>query len=655
MLAYSIGQSALSVAQQVLDLIGQNLANLNTPGYKTQTANLTEVVAGGIGSGVTIGSITNEDSPLVDQAVTRNAYETASTSAELSPLQQIQAFLTPGTSSLDTQVSKFLSDVTQLSATPDDTAQRQAVIGDLSSISSSVNNLASGLDELRVSVGNQASSDVNQVNQLASQIATLNGQIQNQEVQGQPANNLIDQRDQLVNQLAQYVDVRTVAQPYDVVNVVGAGVPLVDNNQAFGIQYGTNASGNITITAQNTPIPVNLNGGELQGLVQIYNQTIPSYSSQLNTFVGALAQQVDGVQATGLGASGPLTQIAGTRSVGSATAALATTTTEFPITSGTLDISVTNLSTGQRTLDPVAINPAAQSLTAVASAITTATGGNVQVTVDSVNNTLQFQAAAGYGFDFAGQPPTTPTFSGTYAGTTTSTLSGAYTGASNDNYTFQVQGTGGTIGTTQGLTVQVLNGANNVVATLNVGAGYTPGSTLTVANGLSVSFSAGTFTAGSFTYPVTSQPDTSGLLTALGINTAFTGSTGEDLAVSPNLLANPAALSAARTDANGDGTNLQRLLNAANQPVLASNSQTVLQYYAGIVGSIGSQVQSTTAQQSAQQALGQQLQSQQQSVSGVDQNQQLVDMLQFQRAFQLGASYISAVNTAYDALYNITF
>jgi flagellar hook-associated protein 1 FlgK len=654
MLAYSIAQSALNVSEQVLELIGENLANVNTPGYQTQTANLSEVISGGIGDGVTVGSITNDDSPLVDTAVRMNTYETSSTSAQLQTLQQIQAYLTPGTSSLDTQISQFLSDVTTLTADPSNTAQSQAVVGDLSGISGTINNLADSLDQLRVSVGNQASNDVSQVNQLAPQIASLNGQIQNLEIQGQSANNLIDQRDELINQLAQYVDVRTVAQPYGVTNVVGAGVPLVDSNQSYGLQYGTDSSGNIDITALNSPLPVNLNGGELQGLVQMYNQTIPSYSSQLNTLVGALAQQVDGVQATGIGSGGPLTVTNGTRGVSSATATLDDANTEFPIQAGTLNVSVTDLSTGQVTLDPVAIDPTTQSLQDVATAITTATGGQVQVSVDTANNTLQFQAQSGYAFDFAGQPPTTPTFSGNYAGTTTSTLSGAYTGAANDTYTFQVEGAGGTVGTTPGLTVQVLDGANNVVATLDVGSDYTPGTALTVANGVSVAFSAGTFTAGSFSYPVTSQPDTSGLLIALGINTAFTGSTGEDLAVNPTLLANPSALSTSLTGESGDSSNLQRLLTAMNQPVLDGGTQTIQQYYDGIVGTVGTQVQLATSQQTAQQALGQQLQTQQQSVSGVDQNTQLLDMLSFQQAYQLAASYVSAVNTAYDALVNIT-
>ncbi len=124
--------------------------------------------------------------------------------------------------------------------------------------------------------------------------------------------------------------------------------------------------------------------------------------------------------------------------------------------------------------------------------------------------------------------------------------------------------------------------------------------------------------------------------------------------MNPELLANASQLSTGLTGQTGDGSNLQRLLNALSAPVLASGSQTLEQYYAGIVGSIGSQVQMATSQQSAQQTLGQQLQTQQQSISGVDENSQLLQMLNFQQAFQLGSSYISAVNTAYDALYNIT-
>ncbi|MCP6757080.1 hypothetical protein NL533_36180, partial [Klebsiella pneumoniae] len=77
----------------------------------------------------------------------------------------------------------------------------------------------------------------------------------------------------------------------------------------------------------------------------------------------------------------------------------------------------------------------------------------------------------------------------------------------------------------------VRNAANNVVATLNVGQGYTPGTTLTVANGITVSLGAGTTNAGTFSVPVTSQPDTTGLLAALGVNGIFSGGDAGSIAV----------------------------------------------------------------------------------------------------------------------------
>jgi flagellar hook-associated protein 1 FlgK len=139
------------------------------------------------------------------------------------------------------------------------------------------------------------------------------------------------------------------------------------------------------------------------------------------------------------------------------------------------------------------------------------------------------------------------------------------------------------------------------------------------------------------------------------VNTAFTGNTALSLGVNPALLASPSLLSASRTGTSGDGSNLQRLAATRDQTTLAGGSQTVEQYYAAIVGNAGTQVQQVQNQQTAQQALGKQLQAQQQSVSGVNENEELLNMLQFQRGFQLASSYVSAVNQSYDALFNIAF
>jgi flagellar hook-associated protein FlgK len=279
---------------------------------------------------------------------------------------------------------------------------------------------------------------------------------------------------------------------------------------------------------------------------------------------------------------------------------------------------------------------------------------NLQAVVDTQTNTLRIVAQPGFAFDFAGRLASAPDTSA-ITGTTTVQIVGTYTGTKNDALTYRVAtsppGGSGTIGVTPGLTLQVQDSAGNAVASLNIGQGYQPGSPLQVGNGVTLQFTAGTANDGDqFTTRVTSNPDTSNILAALGINSFFTGTNAANLAVQPNLVQDPTQLAASQTGQPGDASNLQRIATLRDSTVLTNGTQTFEQYFSSVVGNIGTQVQQATQQQTAQHALGQQIQAQQQSVSGVDPNEELVQMLQYQRAFQLASKYISTVNSTLDSL-----
>ena len=111
-----------------------------------------------------------------------------------------------------------------------------------------------------------------------------------------------------------------------------------------------------------------------------------------------------------------------------------------------------------------------------------------------------------------------------------------------------------------------------------------------------------------FATPVISQPDTAGILPALGLGTFFTGSSASDIQVSPSLVSNPSLVAGGLTADPGDSSNLTRLAALQNQPTLAGGTQTFDQAYASLVGGIGTEVSQLTDQQTTQQALSQQLQ-----------------------------------------------
>src|SRR6185437_814334 len=399
--------------------------------------------------------------------------------------------------------------------------------------------LNSDLTQVSNGVDAQLSNTVADINSLAQRIAQLNGQIQSVSARGVNPNDQLDQRDQLINQLAGDIGVQVFPTDLNQVTVLAGGVPVVVGNSSTALKFSVNSSKQAQITVSGSTTPLTIVGGQVGGLLTVRNQTLPDVQNQLNTLAGTLAQQVDNVQATGLGLSGPSTFLAGTRGATSLTKPLNQAGLAFPPQAGSLFVSVTDLSTGARTLTQINIDPATQSLNDVASALSTVP--NIQAITDPQTGTLQVLAKPGFAFDFAGQPPTAPDTSG-FTGTAAPQIGGQYTGTGNDKYTFQVVGSG-TVGVTANLTLQVKDAGGNPVTTLNIGQGYSPGTALTVANGVTVKLASGTANNGdTFSTPVVAQPDTAGILTALGLGTFFTGSTPPDLAVQPALVNNPSLL-----------------------------------------------------------------------------------------------------------------
>jgi flagellar hook-associated protein 1 FlgK len=652
---FTVGVSALDVAQNALNMIGNNLANANTPGYHEQVMDLTEAYPtqignNSVGSGVQIADTRRIiDNPL-ETAITNQTFALANTTAQLNTLQQMQTNLTPSSGSIGDDIEQFFNDVNQLATNPSDTTQRTVVIDDAQNLATTFNSLSASLTQIQNGLDSQLNNGVSDINSLAGRIAQLNGEIANATANGTTPNDLLDQRGQLINQLAGDINVQVGTGNLNQVNILAGGVPLVVGNQSQTLQYSL-ASGNqgqVTVAGSTTPLAVT--GGQVGGMLAVRNQSLTDAQTQLDTLAGAVAQQVDEVQATGLGLSGSSTNLSGTRGVNDVNVPLDKAGLAFPPQAGPLYVSVTNLSTGTRTLTAVNIDPATQSLNDVAAALSAVP--NIQAVTDPQTGTLQISANPGYAFDFAGRLPSSPDTT-SYTGTATPQVGGQYTGANNDTYSFQVVGSG-TVGVTPNLELQVKNSAGTSIATLNIGQGYSPGTPLTVANGITVQLASGTANSGdTFSTPVIAQPDSSGILSALGLGTFFTGSTASDIAVQSALLNNPSLLAASRNGDSGDNSNLTRLAALQTQPVLANGTQTLTQGYNAIVGDVATQVQTLTTQQTSQQALGQQLQTQQQNISGVDNNEELVNLMSFQQAYQSASEYIGTVNTALQSLYLI--
>ena len=608
MSSLSIGLSGLLVSQKLIDLTGQNVTNADTPGYHRQVAELAPVDVGGaaVGDGVQLTSTTRVIDQSLDDAINANNSSDSSASAQLSGLNQLQTLLAPGTGSLDSALSNFFNTAQTLSANPDDPTERQVFLSSAGDVTNGLNEASDGVTQLSGSQVTQAQSSIAQINTLTTQIAQLNQQIFAATASGQAANGLLDQRDGAITSLSQLVNVTTVPQSDGTVNVLAGGSALVLGSTATAVAADLNGQNQLYIHATGSQQPMDVAGGSLGGTLVLYNTTLPGVQTQLNTLAQSLATQINGIQATGLGLSGPMTSLTSQRTVSSTTVPLADAKLAYPPTAGALYVTVTKLSTGQRTLNKVSIDPTTQSLANVASAISAVP--HLQAVVNAQDGALDLIAQPGYGFDFTGNFSSSPDTQA-ITGTTTPTFDGQYTGSANDTLTYTFAGSG-TIGVTPNLSLDVRNSAGTLLTSLNVGQGYQAGTDLAGPLGVNLNLSAGTVNAGdTFSLNVAGNPDTGGLLPALGLNTFFVGSSAGDLSVNSDLLAHPQDLALGNTGQAGDGTNLARLVALGNQPALNGKTQTFQQYLEGVIGNVGTQTQDMQTSQTAYDSLGSQLSS----------------------------------------------
>lgn len=550
-----IGISTLAAGRRGLDVVGQNIANAATPGYHRQALSLTaRTVAGEFGAGVDVASVTRFEAPPVRTAILRGNADAGYAAARLNAQRQLETTLGTSPGTIADAMEGFFNSVGQLTARPDNLAARRSVVSAADSIATRFRTVAADTDRLRQDVGRQVGQTVSEVNDFAKQIAELNLKIASAESAGGQANDLRDQRDQIISDLSQRVDVRTVEQPFGIVNVIASGAAVVVGEFANSFAVGPDATGNLVVTQTGSTQPLSFAGGTLGGQLQAHNVDLPAFRSKLDGLARDLMGAANAVQATGLGS--PQTATTAGISVFDPNAPLATQALAATPTAGTLTFSVTD-STGTRTNAAVAFDPATQSLNDLAAAITAGTGGNVQATVDPTTNLLSLAAQPGYSFDFAGRAPT--------------------------------------------------------------GGG-----------------------------PAVADADTGDLLPALGLNGLFSGGDASSIAVRPEILSDPGKLAASRTGLSGDGTNLERF--AALRDTKLPGGATPAAGYADLAAAVGADVKQLDDQQAAQTAVLQNLAAQEQSVTGVDLNEELVRLLDYQRMVESGSKYLSVVNTALESI-----
>jgi flagellar hook-associated protein 1 FlgK len=325
-----MGAQSLNTQQQAINTIGNNISNINTPGYARQRTNMANDVVDGIGGeqdmGASVASIESLRSPLLDSLVQQSlgnqgyADNQASLTSTVQDALGEQFTAAASSSSSGTTVSgsgpiqdaltSFFGALQSLASTPSDATARQVVAQDAATLSTAINGAYSRLQDTQTQIAADATTETSQINQLAQNIASLNQQITQAEASsGETANGLRDTRTADIEQLSSLVNVTATPQSNGSVTVTLADNPsvvLVNNNDAGGagttqslsVSYNANAAVPLTVSgsttgALGTGVP---SGGSLGSDLDVANNIIGSPASSGNTgllgSLDALATQI---------------------------------------------------------------------------------------------------------------------------------------------------------------------------------------------------------------------------------------------------------------------------------------------------------------------------------------------------------------------------
>ncbi len=649
---YSIAMSGLDAAQRALDVIGNNIANAATEGYHRQRIDLapsysTQTGSVMLGGGVDIAEVTRLIDSLLEQEILWQQSSLKQISQELTTLQTIEntfGELSAG-SSLSKTIDDFFNALQDLSSHPSESVWQNQVVTAGQNLADQFKTLGEFLNRLENQVQLEAENIIEQVNTLIKQIAELNANIERMEINGGQDNNLRDQRDLCISNLAELIHVETRSREHGVVDVNAAGISVVSGSFATELEAGLKEDMSLGISASGAHIySTDVQGGQLGGLLSLKNEFISNLHNNLDTLAKTIIQLVNQYHVQGAGSQGSFTELIGLAMTSENLADF-----EPPVSDGKIYIRVTNTSTGEITRHEIEINASTDSLSTIAATISAIPGLDASV----ISSRLNIRAQTNYKFDFLPAVLPEPTATNLTADSPpTISVRGIYEGTKNQTFTFTVIGTG-SVGNDD-LRLEVKDGDGKVVTILNIGAGYAAGDELNIGNGIKISVGTGDLNAAdSFEVDVFANTDTSGVLAAAGLNTFFFGSSAMDIAVCSGIIDSPGRIATAIGADLSDNTNALRLSNLRNEASSSLNGQTIGEFYNRLVTDLGQQISVKQMRQDNIESIVQNLASKQSDISGVNINDETAKILIFEQMFQAMAKYLSTVQSSIMAIMEI--
>ena len=655
----NIGLSGLNAAQWGLTTTGENISNASTPGYSIETPVYTETggsytVSGYLPMGVSTTTVQRQYSQYLATQLNNAQSSSGALSTYNTMITQLNNLVGSPTAGIASAITGYFTGLQNVANGASSLSTRQTAVSDAQTLANQINAAGEQYDQLRESVNTQLSDAVTKVNTYTAQIASLNTQITAASAQGQPPNQLLDQRDQALSNLSQLVGVSMVQSNGSYSVFMANGQPLVSAGNSFNLGTATSASDPSELSVQYlgqagakpAPTPqtlsdTNMSGGTLGGLLQFRSQTLDPAEAQLGAIATSFAAQVNAQNELGITLNG--TAGGALFTVGSPTVYA------NPQNTGNATLSTSFADATQPTTGDYTLSYDGSTYT-----LTDNSSGNIVGSAANLTNPiggLQFSTTgtmnAGDSFSVE---PTRGALNG-FALTTTSPSAIAAAApvlasasASNTGSATITQGTvsAGYSAPTTASTIKYTAGTGLTGFPLNsvVTVAGTPPTSYTISSATTaVPYSPSSGATLTIDNPTNST--STGSMNGVTVTLSGTPSDGDTFSIGPN------------TGATNDGRNAQLLSNLTTAQVLSGGTSTLTTAYASYVNQIGNQASQVQTSATAQSALVTQITTAQQSVSGVNLNEEAANLLQYQQLYQANSKVIQTAQTLFQTLLGI--
>ncbi|MEQ8765137.1 MAG: flagellar hook-associated protein FlgK [Planctomycetota bacterium] len=407
MIGLNTGYLALRAAQQALDIIGNNVANVATDGYRRQAPSLASAPSLRLngftfGTGVTLADIRRNHDVLLDTRLRSQLSEQSQLQAGLDLAEEAEFILgEPSDTGLAARLGAFQDALSALTASPSDPALQADIVESGGTLARQFQRLARDLDRLDGNRLGRLENTVEEINSMGETLQDLNRDIANARSSGGVPADLIDRRDILLRDLSELVDLDVRIAEDQTAEVQVGNVLLVGRGEASRLAVFRNEAGQERLRVAGRDgegfVPT---GGEALGLMATGREPVDRLRAKIDELARGLIDAVNRVHGTGVGSSGSFTRLTSSYQVTDPGAPLVSGGLIGNLEPGAFTVSVTSEGTGEKTRTQIRFDPTRQSLSDLANQLDALDNISADVNAD---NGLTISSDSGFTFDFTAE------------------------------------------------------------------------------------------------------------------------------------------------------------------------------------------------------------------------------------------------------------